>query len=91
MLSCCYYFRILTSPKQCVKHVIQINGNRVGSPFEIRAIGNPESLYGAITRPGGYTSMLESREIQVQATKSTNIQIPKYSGALTQNSIESTN
>ncbi len=75
----------------CAGNVIQINGNRVGSPFEIRAIGNPESLYGAITRPGGYTSMLESREIQVQSTKSTNIQIPKYSGALTQNSIESTN
>lgn len=75
----------------CAGNVIQINGKRVGSPFEIKAIGNPESLYGAITRPGGYTSMLKSRSIQTDAKKMTNIQIPKYSGALTQNSIEETN
>ncbi len=74
----------------CAGNVIQINGKRVGSPFEIKAIGNPESLYGAITRPGGYTSMLKSRSIQADAKKMTNIQIPKYSGALTQNSIEET-
>ena len=75
----------------CAGNVIQINGKRVGSPFEIKAIGNPESLYGAITRPGGYPSMLKSRSIQADAKKMTNIQIPKYSGALTQNSIEETN
>lgn len=72
----------------CAGNVIQINGNQVGSPFEIRAIGNQESLYGAITRPGGYTYMLKSRSVQVDTKKTNNIQIPKYTGALTQKYIK---
>ena len=72
----------------CAGNVIQINGNKVGSPFVIKAIGNQESLYGAITRPGGYTYMLKARAVQVEAKKTSNIQITKYTGALTQKFIE---
>lgn len=68
----------------CAGNVIQINGNKVGSPFVIKAIGNQESLYGAITRAGGYTYALKARSIQVDAKKSNNIQITKFTGALTQ-------
>lgn len=75
----------------CAGNVIQINGNKVGSPFVIKAIGNQASLYGAITRTGGYAYYLKSNSIGVDTKKSNNIQINKFSGALTQKSIKSTN
>lgn len=75
----------------CAGNVIQINGNKVGSPFVIKAIGNQESLYGAITRPGGYTYMLKARSIQVESKKANNIEISKFTGALTQKYMKSTN
>lgn len=68
----------------CAGNVIQINGNKVGSPFVIKAIGNQETLYGAITRAGGYAYMLKSRSIEVESKKASNIKISKYTGALTQ-------
>lgn len=75
----------------CAGNVIQINGNKVGSPFVIKAIGNQESLYGAITRAGGYTYALKARSIQVDSRKSNNIQITKFTGALTQKYISNVN
>ena len=68
----------------CAGNVIQINGNKVGSPFVIKAIGNQETLYGAITRAGGYANMLKSRSIEIESKKASNIKISKYTGALTQ-------
>lgn len=75
----------------CAGNVIQINGNKVGSPFTIKAIGNQESLYGAITRAGGYTSALKARSIQVDSKKTNNVQIGKFTGALTQKTITTSN
>ena len=73
---------VSTTAITCAGNVILINGNKVGSPFIIKAIGNQESLYGAITRAGGYTYGLKARSIQVETKKSNNIQISKYTGAL---------
>lgn len=75
----------------CAGNVIQINGNKVSSPFIIKAIGNQESLYGAITRAGGYVYYLKAKSIGVDTKKTNNIQINKFSGALTQKTIKSTN
>lgn len=75
----------------CAGNVIQINGNKVSSPFIIKAIGNQESLYGAITRPGGYTYMLKARSIQVETKKASNIEISKFAGAITQKYMKTTN
>ena len=71
-----------TTAITCAGNVILINGNKVGSPFTIKAIGNQESLYGAITRAGGYTYGLRARSIQVDTRKSDNVQISRYTGAL---------
>ncbi len=71
-----------TTAITCAGNVILINGNKVGSPFTIKAIGNQESLYGAITRAGGYTYGLTARSIQVDTRKSDNVQISRYTGAL---------
>ena len=65
----------------CDGNVIEINGEKVGAPFQIKAIGLPEQL-AALSRPGGYLSLLEEYGIVTKLEKSNHITIPKYSGAL---------
>ena len=73
---------ILTTPIICGGNTININGERIGSPFEIKAIGSPEALAN-LSRPGGYLSKLEKRGIKVGTIKKSNsITIPKYTGVL---------
>lgn len=73
---------ILTTPIICGGNIININGEKIGSPFEIKAIGSPEALAN-LSRPGGYLSKLEDRGIKVSTPKKSNsITIPKYSGVL---------
>ena len=72
---------IFTTPIVCGGNIITINGERIGSPFEIKAIGSPEALAN-LSRPGGYLNALEERKIKVNLKKSNDIEIPKYSGVL---------
>lgn len=73
---------ILTTPIICGGNIININGERIGSPFEIKAIGSPEALAN-LSRPYGILSNLKDRGINVsEIKKSNNITIPKYSGVL---------
>lgn len=73
---------ILTTPIICGGNIININGERIGSPFEIKAIGSPEALAN-LSRPDGILSNLKDRGIKVSdPKKSNNIVIPKYSGVL---------
>lgn len=73
---------ILTTSIICGGNVININGERIGSPFEIKAIGLPETLAN-LSRPGGYLNNLEEdRKLNVSLKKSNDIVIPKYSGVL---------
>lgn len=65
----------------CGGNVIDINGEKVGAPFVIKAIGFPEQLAN-ISRPGGYLSILEEASVQTELEKSNNISIPKYSGVM---------
>ncbi len=67
----------------CAGNVISINGARVSSPFVIKAIGNQETLYGALTRPGGYVQLLKDQTIPTEVKKVSNIQIKKFDGTLT--------
>ncbi len=66
----------------CGGNIIDINGNKVGAPFVIKAIGLPEQL-AAIERPGGYLDNLEARSIEVDFQKSDNVTIGKYTGVIT--------
>lgn len=72
---------ILTTSIICGGNIININGERIGSPFEIKAIGSPEALAN-LSRPGGWLNNLEDRGIKVSLKKSNSIDIPKYSGVL---------
>ena len=66
----------------CGGNIIDINGEKVGAPFEIKAIGLPEQL-AALDRPGGYLDILRDYSIEVKLEKSNNITITKYTGTIT--------
>lgn len=72
-----------TSSVICGGNIIEINGEKVGVPFEIKAIGLPEQLMGALSRQDGYVDILRSDGIEVELKKSNSITIPKYAGVIT--------
>lgn len=72
-----------TSGIICGGNIIQINGEKVGAPFVIKAIGLPEQLMGALTRQNGYIDILKKASVEVDLKKTNSINIPKYSGVLT--------
>lgn len=73
---------INTTSITCAGNVAQINGEKVGAPFIIRAIGKSETLYEALNRPGGYIELLNNSGIVSNIKKSNNITIQKYKGAI---------
>ena len=62
----------------CSGNIIMINNERVGSPFVIKAIGNPEALYGAIVMPGSYYSKMKEDGVQVSITKEILMQVLQW-------------
>ena len=64
-----------TSSIVCGGNIIEINGEKVGAPFEIKAIGLPEQL-AALSRPGGYLEILKNATVGVELKKSNSITIP---------------
>lgn len=65
----------------CSGAVITINGVKLGSPFKINAIGNPETLY-SVARPGGYLESISSTGSIATIEKSNSITVAKYMGTL---------
>lgn len=61
----------------CDGAVILIDGIKIGNPFNIKAIGNKETIYGAITRNKGYLETLKKDGIEIKVEKSDNVEIPK--------------
>lgn len=71
-----------TTAITCVGNVVKINGEKIGAPYEIKAIGLTSKLYGSLTMPGGYVELLKRDGVQVkidQYDKDT-IVIPKFDG-----------
>lgn len=80
---------INTTSITCDGNVILINGNKISSPFEIKAIGSQEALLGALQRPGGYLEQeLEGYGLITSIEKQDNIIIYKYSGIINYTKIE---
>ena len=61
----------------CDGAVILIDNQKIGNPFTIKAIGDKETLHGAVLRNKGYISILEKDGIQIDVKKDDNIQISK--------------
>ena len=71
-----------TTAISCQGTVITVNGEKINSPFTIKAIGNSESL-SAISRPGGYIEWLQSKNYVItNIEKSSNITVEKYNGVI---------
>lgn len=76
---------VTTSAIECDGNIIKINGEKIGAPFTIKAIGLPEVLIN-VDRFGGYIDNLrEMRYLKVSIEKYTDkktITIPKYTGIM---------
>ena len=69
----------------CDGSVILIDGVKIGNPFVIKAIGDSETIYGAITRNKGYVATLTKDGIQVDVQKNENVEISKTNKTIMQN------
>lgn len=76
-----------TTSINCVGTVIQVNDEIVGSPFVIKAIGDPNRI-NDVMRIGGFIECLQIDGISVEAKKSDNLKIDKYNGVLNKKTIE---
>lgn len=75
---------VTTTAIECDGNVIMVNGEKIGAPFEIKAIGLPEALI-AIERFGGYIDYLkEDRflDVTVKRADKEEITIQKYTGIM---------
>lgn len=66
-----------TTAITCAGNVIQVNGEKVGSPFVIKAIGNKNLLYGEIMKRGGTISKLKKYGVMTEIKMNDNIEISK--------------
>ena len=73
---------VQTTSITCEGVIVQVNGETVGSPFTIKAIGSPELLYGSLTRPGGYIEALKNTGVIVDVKKTEKIDISKFAGVI---------
>lgn len=74
---------IATSAIRCVGPVIQVNYQKVATPFEIKAIGNAQYLESAMNIKNGVVDMLKEYGVQVSVAREKNVDIPKYDGNFT--------
>ncbi len=61
---------------RCSGGVIRINNVSVGSPFEIRAIGDPKALKSALTIRGGIVDLLKAMGFPVKIIESKEVVVP---------------
>ena len=71
---------VSTTAIACDGNIVRINGKMVGVPITIKAVGYPERMYFALTRPGGYLQTMANDGVEVYAEKNENITIQKYDG-----------
>ena len=71
---------VSTTSIVCDGNIIRINGKMVGVPITIKAIGFPERMEYALSRPGGYLQLMADGGVKVYIERSDNIDIPKYEG-----------
>lgn len=73
---------ISTSAIRCVGPVIQVNYQKVATPFEIKAIGNAAYLESAMNIKNGIVDTLREYGIGITVSRNSEITIPKYDGTL---------
>ncbi|MDD4238814.1 MAG: DUF881 domain-containing protein [Desulfotomaculaceae bacterium] len=73
---------VATTEISCSGPAIRINKNALVPPFVITAIGNPETMEGALKMRGGVAEFLQFFGIQISVKKLEQLTIPAYSGSI---------
>ena len=73
---------VQTTSITCEGNVTKLNGQRLSSPITIKAIGSPNTLYGAITMIGGYYDSIRDSEIIKDIKQMEDITVEKYDGVI---------
>lgn len=73
---------ITTTEIRCTGPAVSINSIRQTPPYQIKAIGNPDTLKGALELKGGIVDNLKIWGIQVHIEKKQKITIPGYKGII---------
>ena len=71
-----------TTAITCDGTVIKVNGEKVGVPFVIKAIGSPELLKGSLEIKNGYIQQMVEDGGSDEIKKSNNIGIEKFTGVI---------
>lgn len=62
---------------------ININGIATAPPYNIKALGNPDTLHNTITIRGGTVEVMQKNyDLRVTVTKKADIKVPRYSGVI---------
>ena len=73
---------ILTTAITCEGNIIKINGERISSPFTIKAIGSTGILSGSLNMIGGPLYWMEQDGVLVDIVQSENVVVEKYNGVI---------
>lgn len=73
---------ITTTAITCEGNVIKVNGEKISSPFTIKAIGSQGLLLGSMTMAGGYLSNMEEWGVIVNVKTVDDLTIEKYNGII---------
>ena len=73
---------LANSEIRCTGAVVTVNGRRYAAPYVIFAIGDPDTLYSALTMRNGVVDVLSQWGITVKVTASDLLLIPKYNGTV---------
>lgn len=65
---------------RCAGTMIVVNQARIGPPFIIQAVGNPDVLENGMTLKSGHLSAMQFMGIQTSIEKSEKLSIPAYKG-----------
>ncbi len=71
---------IASSEIRCAGPTLSVNNTRYSPPYDIRAIGDPQTLENALKMRGGVIETLQFWGIQVAIKKQDNVNIPAYKG-----------
>ncbi|HHY47207.1 MAG TPA: DUF881 domain-containing protein [Firmicutes bacterium] len=73
---------IATSEIRCAGPTISVNNTRIGAPYQIVAIGDPQTLDSALHMRDGIIDTLKAWGIQVRITQVPSVTVPAYKGSL---------
>ncbi|BBB93257.1 MAG TPA: DUF881 domain-containing protein [Methylomusa anaerophila] len=72
---------IANSEIRCAGPTLSVNNTRYSPPYELRAIGDPQTLENALKMRGGVVETLQFWGIQVAIKKQEIVRVPAFKGA----------